>query len=74
MCRQTSGKWVEEFDKRVDPHKREYYWMAGYFKNFEDEAEGTDVAALENGFVAVVPINADMTCYQTFESMKSWRF
>jgi 5'-nucleotidase len=48
--------------------------MAGYFKNFEDEAEDTDVAALESGYVAVVPVNADMTCYQTYENMKSWRF
>lgn len=74
VCRQTSGKWVEEFDKRTDPHKREYYWMAGFFQNFEDEVEGTDITALESGYVSVVPVNADMTCYQTFESMKSWRF
>jgi 5'-nucleotidase len=48
--------------------------MAGSFHNFEDEVEGTDITALESGYVSVVPVNADMTCYQTFESMKSWRF
>lgn len=74
VCRQTSGKWVEEYDKRTDPHKREYYWMTGYFKNFEEDVVDTDITALENGYVSVVPVNADMTCYQTFERMKSWRF
>jgi 5'-nucleotidase len=74
VCRQTSGKWVEEYDKRVDPHKREYYWMSGYFKNFEEDVAETDIHALENGYVSIVPVNADMTCYETFESMKSWRF
>jgi len=74
VCRQTSGKWVEEYDKRTDPHKREYYWMSGYFKNFEEDVPDTDINALETGYVSVVPVNADMTCYETFENMKSWRF
>ncbi|MFA5329367.1 MAG: 5'/3'-nucleotidase SurE [Prolixibacteraceae bacterium] len=74
VSRQTAGKWVEEFDKRMDPHKREYFWMSGTFHNFEEDVAETDIAALENGYVSVVPVNADMTCYQTFESMKTWRF
>lgn len=74
VCRQTSGKWVEEYEKRTDPHKRDYFWMAGYFKNFEVDVADADITALEGGFVTVVPVSADMTCYQTFESMKSWRF
>ena len=74
VCRQSSGKWVEEYDKRIDPHKRDYYWMTGYFKNFEEEVVDTDLTALANGYVSVVPVNADMTCYETFESMKTWRF
>lgn len=74
VCRQTTGKWIEEFDKRTDPHKREYYWMAGYFENHEEDVADTDVYSLDNGYVSVVPVNADMTCYQTLEAMKSWRF
>ena len=74
VCLQTSGKWVEEFDRRTDPHKREYFWMAGYFKNFEVDVVDGDITALENGFVSIVPVNADMTCYETFAKMKSWRF
>jgi 5'-nucleotidase len=74
VCRQTTGKWVEEFDKRTDPHKQDYFWMSGYFENHEEDVAETDIFALQNGYVSVVPVNVDMTCYQTFESMKSWRF
>lgn len=74
VCRQTGGKWIEEFEKRTDPHKREYYWLSGYFENHEEDVDDTDIKALENGFVSIVPVTADMTCYQTFENMKNWRF
>jgi len=67
-------KWVEEFEKRTDPHTREYYWMSGYFENHEEDIPGTDIHALENGYVSVVPVNADMTCYQTFETWKAGGF
>jgi 5'-nucleotidase len=74
VCRQTSGKWVEELEKRTDPHNREYYWLSGYFKNFEPDAEDTDLFALDNQKVSVVPIHVDMTCQETLEIMKNWKF
>ena len=74
VCRQTHGKWVEEFEKRTDPHGREYHWLAGYFKNFEKEAENTDIFALENNYASVVPVTVDMTCYKTLEQLNNWKF
>ncbi len=74
VCRQTTGRWVEEFDKRTDPHKREYYWMSGHFENQEEDVEGTDVNALNGNYVSIVPVSADMTCHHSVERMKSWRF
>lgn len=74
VCRQTHGKWVEEFEKRTDPHSREYYWLSGYFKNFEEESTETDIYALENNYVSVVPVTIDMTCYKTLEQLQNWKF
>ena len=74
VVRQTRGKWVEEFEKRTDPHGREYYWLSGYFQNFEKESEDTDIYALENDYVTVVPVNVDMTCYDTLDQIKDWKF
>jgi 5'-nucleotidase len=74
VCRQTHGKWVEEFEKRTDPHGREYHWLSGYFKNFEEESTETDIHALENNFVAIVPVTVDMTCYKTLSEIQNWKF
>jgi len=74
ICRQTSGKWVEELEKRTDPHQRDYFWLGGYLENFEPDVPGTDIHALENQLVAVVPVKVDMTCLETFDQMKKWRF
>ena len=72
--RQARGKWMEEFEKRTDPHKRDYFWLSGYFKSFENETDDSDIYALENNYVSVVPVSVDMTCYQLLEDLKSWKF
>ncbi len=74
VCRQAHGKWMEEFEKRIDPHGREYHWLSGYFQNLDEDTEDTDVFALENNFATVVPVRVDMTCYETMEQIKSWKF
>ena len=74
VCRQTSGRWVEEFEKYTDPHGRECYWLSGYFKSFEDESIETDVDALKNNYTSIVPVTVDMTCYKTLEELKEWKF
>lgn len=74
VCRQAHGKWMEEFEKRTDPHGREYHWLSGYFKNFEEEAVETDIYALNNNFASVVPVTVDMTCYKTLEQLNGWKF
>ena len=74
VCRQTAGKWVEEMEQRTDPRQNDYYWLAGNFRNFEPYVEGTDVFAIENKNVAIVPIKVDMTCYDTLQQMQNWKF
>ena len=74
ICRQAKGKWVEEFDKRTDPHNRNYFWLAGSFQNFEEEAKDTDLNALEKNYVSIVPVKVDMTCYETIDELKTWKF
>lgn len=72
VCRQTEGYWKEEFEKRVDPGKGEYYWLTGYFNNSEPLAEDTDVWALKNKFVSVVPIQVDFTSHSGVTELKKW--
>lgn len=73
MCRQTNGYWKEEFDFRKDPHGRPYFWMGGEFVNRETAAEDTDIWALKNNYISVVPVHYDRTDYKSLEKMgKDW--
>ena len=74
VCRQARGIWKEEFDKRIDPNNRDYYWLTGNFNNFEPDAEDTDEWALNNNYASIVPINVDFTSYDTIEKLKENNF
>lgn len=73
VCRQAMGSWVEEFDERKDPHGRDYYWITGLFSN-PDHVEGTDTWAMENNFVALVPMKFDFTSHETIQELRTYNF
>lgn len=62
VCRQANAKWVEDFDERVDPNGRRYFWMVGNFVNF-DRGEDNDEWAIANNYVSVVPCEFDLTAH-----------
>ncbi|MFR9651936.1 MAG: 5'/3'-nucleotidase SurE [Rikenellaceae bacterium] len=68
VVRQNRGYWLEEFFARKDPRGKDYYWLTGGFVNLEPDATDTDIAAIESGYVAVVPVQVDMTDYAKMES------
>lgn len=72
ICRQAKGNWVENFEERFDPYEKPYYWMTGKFTNFEPDAQDTDEWALANGYVSVVPVQTDLTCYPVIDKMKKY--
>lgn len=71
VCRQAKANWVEEFDKRVNPQGKEYYWLSGKFVNL-DEGDDTDEWALENNYVSLVPIQFDLTAHRVINDLKNW--
>lgn len=73
VCRQANAKWAEEFDERLDPHQRPYYWLTGVFQ-LNDHGEDTDVWALQNNYVSVVPVQFDMTAHHAIPVLNNWEF
>ncbi len=69
LARQTRGFWREDFYARQDPQGRDYFWLTGAFQNAEPEAEDTDEWALAHRYVAVVPVQVDMTDYRMLKSL-----
>ncbi|HEY0733052.1 MAG TPA: 5'/3'-nucleotidase SurE [Chitinophagaceae bacterium] len=72
ICRQAYAKYEEDFVERTDPHGRRYYWLTGEFVNF-DKGKDTDVWALANNYVSVVPVQFDLTHYKLKDQLeKTW--
>jgi 5'-nucleotidase len=73
ICRQAYAKYQEDFMQRKDPQGKKYYWLTGAFVNF-DKGKDTDVWALENNYVSVVPVQFDLTNYKLKQELeKNWK-
>jgi len=71
VCRQARAYWDEAFDARKDPHNRDYYWLTGVFHS-DDILEDTDQWALENNYIAVVPLHYDLTAHHNLKTIKDY--
>jgi len=70
ICRQAYAKYEEKFLERKDPHGKDYYWLTGEFLNF-DEGKDTDVWALANNYISIVPVQFDLTHYQLKKELET---
>ena len=73
VCRQARANWIEELDERKDPGGKTYFWLTGKFENFDAGKEDTDVWALENNYVSVVPAQFDMTAHTAIPELNTWK-
>ncbi|MFI5203404.1 MAG: 5'/3'-nucleotidase SurE [Flavobacteriales bacterium] len=68
ICRQARAYWEDKFDCRKDQFGKDYFWLTGEFKN-HDGGEDTDIWAVENNYVSVVPVHYDLTAYHALEQL-----
>ena len=69
ICRQAEARWVEEFAEAQDPRGQKYYWLTGQFVN-DDSEKDTDIWALKNNYISVVPSMHDLTNYPAIAPLK----
>lgn len=73
ICKQAYAKYQEKFLERKDPSGKKYYWLTGEFVNF-DNGRDSDVWALANNYVSVVPVQFDLTDYSLKTKLeKQWK-
>ena len=65
--------YQEEFEKRIDPRGRDYYWMNGKLRNLPGDPV-TDVVALSHGYITLTPLDYDLTRRDEMARMSQWRF
>jgi len=68
ICRQADARWVEDFKKMDNPRNYDLYWLTGEFVN-HDQRIDTDVRALSQGYVSVVPCQFDLTAEKAKQAM-----
>jgi 5'-nucleotidase len=70
---QNVAPYVEQYDRRVDPRGRTYFWAGPEFGCPEPHAD-TDVTALSESFITVTPLQYDLTHFAELERMRLWRW
>lgn len=71
ITRQGQANYVEEYSARMDPHKRNYYWLTGEKVDIEESEEVDDRALMQN-YISITPVHYDLTCYAFMEELKNW--
>ncbi len=69
ICRQTKGYWSEEFEETTGENGKKGYLLRGFYHNLEPDASDTDQWALEQGYAAIVPVDADHTRYDDLQHL-----
>lgn len=64
--------WAAEFDRRVDPKGRRYYWATGTAP-MPMPGELTDLEAFQKGYVTLTPLRIDRTERSMLETMREWK-
>jgi 5'-nucleotidase len=61
----------EKAVREVDPRGRPYYWLGAGPPEW-DEDDGSDIAAVREGFATVTPVHLDLTNYSVLRRMAEW--
>jgi 5'-nucleotidase len=73
VTRQGLRVYRDRLDRRVDPRGRPYYWIGGDAPTGISE-EGSDIGALNDGYVSVTPLQLDLTAYPAMQGISHWKF
>jgi len=73
ITRQGVTRFVEKFDRRVDPRNKVYYWQCGSTPPFTEDGD-TDASALDQDHISITPIHHDLTNYGFLDNLRNWTF
>jgi 5'-nucleotidase len=57
--------------EHIDPRGKPYYWIGEQRDGFHADGN-TDFEAIDEGYVSVTPMRADLTNYSAIESLRDW--
>ncbi len=69
VTHQGQRKIDDNLEERVDPRGRKYYWIGAIHYSGQGE-EGTDLAAVADGYTSITPLSLDLTHMQTLSMLQ----
>lgn len=64
-------RYRDQFEKRIDPRGKTYYWLSGVI--IEEEAEpDTDIQAIRDNYITITPLKYDLTYAAAIPFMNTW--
>lgn len=81
LTRQGVRRYIDVFEKRVDPRGKTYYWLAGEL--LEDvEPQGldlpqdipTDVHLIRHNYITLTPLQYNLTYASGLNQLRQWKF
>ncbi len=69
ITKQGKSFWDDYYDTRLDPNKREYFWLTGKMAVMDDSMEFDEIA-VQNNYISITPIHYDLTDYELLEKLK----
>ncbi len=73
ITKQGQRVYHSRLDQRIDPRGKPYYWISGDAPTGIPK-DGTDIGALENGYVSITPLQLDLTAYPAQMALKRWEW
>jgi 5'-nucleotidase len=80
VTRQGIRRYIDVFEKRLDPRGKTYYWLAGELLEEVDEVSNlselapTDVQAIRDNYITITPLQYNLTAATGLASLKNWNF
>lgn len=69
VCKLGVRNYDNLFEERQDPRGNIYYWLGGGVVN-EEQANDSDVYAVERNYISITPIHLDLTDYRLIDKYK----
>jgi 5'-nucleotidase len=78
ITRQGLRRYIESFERRVDPRGKSYYWLAGEVIEEIPQPDhihlgaevSTDVQAISDHYITITPLQYNLTDVQGFDSLE----
>ncbi len=82
FTRQGVRRYVDVFDKRVDPRGKTYYWLTGEVLEEVEPPAGLhlsdkvpiDVDVIRNNYISITPLQYNLTYPQGLDKLSNWEF